>query len=104
MARLQLRLFVACFLCVFGFASFAQNASSPPNVDPSTGAASKAPGKKNLHKQPGTAARLTLQPPNEEAEKAARLAEGRKKFFEQSSGFENKGSSSPFTADGAVKF
>jgi hypothetical protein len=97
MARLRLRLFVVSFLCACGSVSFAQNTSSPPNVDPSTGASSRTVVNKSPHKKPSTAARLTVQPPNEEAEKSARLAEGRKKFFEQSSGFENNDSSSPFS-------
>jgi hypothetical protein len=92
MARLRLRLFVTGFLCAFGFASFAQNAPSTSDVAPSKGASSKTASSKSLHKKAG-AARLTVQPPNEDAEKAARLAEGRKKFFEQSSGFENNDSS-----------
>jgi hypothetical protein len=40
------------------------------------------------------AAAKPAKPTSEEADKAARLEEGRKKFFEQSMGFDNGGSSS----------
>jgi hypothetical protein len=78
---------------VFGDAGFAQDIQSPPT-------AIQAPSKKSPKMAKG-ASRLTSQPASEEAEKAARLAEGRKKFFEQSSGFENGKSDMPFSFGGS---
>jgi hypothetical protein len=98
-ARLRLRLLVISFICAFGSASFAQNSLSPPTADQSTGGSLKAPGKRS-HKKASSAV-STLKPASEDAEKAARLAEGRKKFFEQSSGFDNKNSDMPLSLGGS---
>jgi hypothetical protein len=90
-ARLRSGFLVIVLSCGLGFASFAQESPPPGAATPSAAAptaASKAHGAKTPRKKAG-AAHLTVAPSSEEAERAARLAEGRKKFFEQSSGFEN---------------
>ena len=97
-ARLRLGL-VIFFICAFGAASFAQNSVSPATAAPSTEGSLKASAKKS-HKKASSAV-STLGPSSEEAEKAARLAEGRKKFFEQSDGFENKNSDMPLSLGGS---
>ena len=99
MARLRLGLLVICFICAFGAASFAQNSVSPATAAPSAEGSLKASAKKS-HKKASSAV-STLGPSSEEAEKAARLAEGRKKFFEQSDGFENKNSDMPLSLGGS---
>jgi hypothetical protein len=84
------------FACGFGAAAFAQE-SQPPASPARPAAGPPAPqGKQSPHKKAG-AARVTPAPNSGEAERAARLAEGRRKFFEQSTGFDNKGSDSPFS-------
>jgi hypothetical protein len=108
-ARLRIGFPVVLFLCVLGSDGFAQNGQAPGAVDQPAGGSPKVPAKtttnktsvnkasapktgvreidthKNKSSPPGTA-----QPASEEAERAARLAEARKKFFEQSTGFDNK--------------
>ena len=101
MARLRLGLLVISFLCGCGAASFAQDSLPPLSTDPASAAPAQAPVKKSPHKKAGAAAALTLAPSSDEAEKAARLAEGRKKFFEQSSGFENNDSGNPLSLGGS---
>jgi hypothetical protein len=60
----------------------------------------KAHARKSVNNS-GAATSSTARPTSEEADKAARLAEGRKKFFERSMGFdEGKSSDSPITLDG----
>jgi hypothetical protein len=98
--RLRFRFSLILLFCVSGFGGFAQDMQSPPNAAQSAGSTLKAPAKKSPKKAKG-AARLTPPPASEEAEKAARLAEGRKKFFEQSSGFENEKSDMPFSLGGS---
>jgi hypothetical protein len=99
-ARLQSGFLVIFFCCVFGSVSFAQDEPAPAGADLPAGAPAKPHVKKSPRKK-ASADRLTVAPASqsasEEAEKAARLAEGRKKFFEQSSGFENEGSDRPIS-------
>jgi hypothetical protein len=96
----QLRLLVLFCLCVSGSAGFAQDSQSPANTDKPAGTDSKAPAKHSAHKKaaasPSTGKAMSLQSADE-AEKAARLAEGRKKFFEQSQGFENNDAGGPLS-------
>lgn len=79
---------VAVSFCVAGPASFAQNIQTPLFADQSVAGSAKTHAKKSVRKS-GGATLSTVQPTSEEAEKAARLAEGRKKFFERSMGFDN---------------
>ena len=78
----------------------AQNDAILSPVLPSVDAAPKPHAASSAHK---TAAAHPSAKPDSEAEKAARLAEGRKKFFEKSMGFDN-GEQSNFTItnDGGV--
>jgi hypothetical protein len=96
-ARLRIGFLVALALCAFGSAGFAQDSQGTSLAEPSFDQSPKAAVKKSAHKN-RNAAVSTAKPASEEAEKAARLAEGRKKFFERSMGFDN-GSSGPVTLD-----
>jgi hypothetical protein len=102
-ARLYIAFPVILSLCVLGSAGFAQNTPAPTLADQSAGGSAKEHPKKSAEKKTvqkksvqknGVAFSRTGQPTSEEAERAARLAEGRKKFFEQSTGFDNSGSDS----------
>ncbi len=101
MARLRLSLLVSFCLCASGLAAFAQTSQTPAaSSDLPAVAAPKAPAKQSVHKKAASSqpkSQATNLQSAEEAEKAARLAEGRKKFFEQSSGFENNGSDLPLS-------
>ena len=97
MARFRIGFLVALSLCAFASASFAQDSQGTGLAEPSFDQAPKAAVKKSAHKNRNAAA-SPAKPASEEAEKAARLAEGRKKFFERSMGFDN-GSSGPVTLD-----
>jgi len=101
-ARRQLRLLVLFCLCASGSAGFAQDSLSPANADKPAAAVTKAPAKHSAQKKaaapaPAPAGKGTNLQSAIEAEKAARLAEGRKKFFEQSDGFENQNSDMPLS-------
>jgi len=96
------------FLAVFLISNLAvaQSDSTLANGDPAVAGAPKAHAKKPAHKS-ANAASSPAQPNSEAAEKAARLAAGRKKFFERSMGFDNGTSyDSPVTlgngADGGL--
>lgn len=99
-ARRQLRLLVLFCLCASGSSGFAQDSLAPANADKPAAADAKAPAKHSAHKKAAESAPAgkanNLQSAIE-AEKAARLAEGRKKFFEQSDGFENKDPDMPLS-------
>ena len=96
MARLCIGFLLGLSLCFAGSAGFAQNVQGTI-LEPSFDQSPKTPVKKSAHKNRSSAA-SSAKPASEEAEKAARLAEGRKKFFERSMGFDN-GSSGPVTLD-----
>jgi hypothetical protein len=86
-------------LALAGAAAHAED-GAPPSEAPIDAPKAPAKVKKAAHKnaaaKPGKS-----QQSAEEAEKAARLEEGRKKFFERSMGFDNgKGSDSPVTLQG----
>ncbi len=86
---------LAIVLCFgFGLPGFAEDSPPPAAAGHAASEAPKAQAKKSGRKKTGSSD-LTLAPSSApssvEAEKAARLAEGRKKFFEQSSGFDNGG-------------
>ncbi len=78
----------AISFCVAGSAGFAQNIQTPVFADQPVAGSAKTHTKKSVHRSGGAALSIA-QPTSEEAEKAARLAEGRKKFFERSMGFDN---------------
>jgi hypothetical protein len=101
MARLFVAFLVAVSLCSFGSVAFAQDSQPSAPADSPIVAPHKAHARNGDHKS--VAAQRTAQPNSDEADKAARLAEGRKKFFEQSMGFEN-GRSSPVTLGGENGF
>jgi hypothetical protein len=101
MARLRLGFLVGFSLCLLGSAAFAQSDQTPAKADPSAAGAPKAPAKKSAHKN-ANAASSSARPTSEADEKAAHLAEGRKKFFERSMGFDNGTSyDSPVTLGGS---
>jgi hypothetical protein len=86
------RLLIVVPLIAAGAASYADDLAPLPGLDqPAAPDAAKPHAKKNAHK---SAAAKPAKPTSEEAEKAARIEEGRKKFFDQSMGFDNGGSSS----------
>jgi len=93
MTRLRMGFLVALSLCAFGSAGFAQDSQGTILSDPAASQSPKAQVKKSAHKNRSSAA-STAKPASEESEKAARLAEGRKKFFERSMGFDNGNSGS----------
>ncbi|MGO8798945.1 MAG: hypothetical protein ACLQE9_02120 [Roseiarcus sp.] len=96
MARFLAAFVIAAPLCAIGSGGFAQDSQKLAPADPMFGAAKAHAGKAARQ---SAAAQRHAPPASEEAEKAARLAEGRKKFFEQSMGFDN-GRSSPVTLTG----
>jgi hypothetical protein len=86
------RLLIILPLVAAGATAYAEDLAPLPALDqPAADAPAKAHVKKAAHK---AAAAKPAKPTSEEADKAARLEEGRKKFFEQSMGFDNGGSSS----------
>ena len=88
MSLLRMGLLVGFSLCLASSVGFAQSDSTPANADPSA-AAPKAHARKTVHKNANAASSTTAKPTSEEADKATRLAAGRKKFFERSMGFDN---------------
>jgi hypothetical protein len=104
-ARVILRfLAVFFFLHGLGVASFAQESHPLAPADPPVAAPAKAPAKKIVRKSAGQAQR-SAKPTQEEADRAARLEEGRKKFFERSMGFDNGGGAdAPITFGGGNGF
>jgi hypothetical protein len=98
-ARFCMGFLVCLSLCGLGSASFAQEMLAPSFADQSVSGSPKAHVRKSVHKNGN--AQPTGPSASEESEKAARLAEGRKKFFEQSMGFDNgHASESPITMGG----
>jgi hypothetical protein len=89
---------VILLICAAGPPGFAQVAPSLAQDGTSSAGLDQAHGKKGVHK-PSVSSR-TGHPTSEEAEKAARLEEGRKKFFQQSMGFDHGGSDNPVTLSG----
>jgi hypothetical protein len=86
-------------LCGVSAAGFAQE-NQALQIDQSADGLPKAHVKKSAHKNKSPALQ-SAKPNSEEAEKAAHLAAGRKKFFDSSMGFDNgPGSSSPITLEG----
>jgi hypothetical protein len=78
---------VVCF-CAFSSLCLAQSDPATNAADPSSGGPAKLHARKSAHKD----ATHAVAPPRqnaEEAEKAARIAAARKKFFEQSEGFDS---------------
>jgi hypothetical protein len=95
-ARFRMGFLVCLAFCGLGSASFAQEMLAPSFADQSATGSPKAHVRKSVHKNGN--AQSTGASASEESEKAARLAEGRKKFFEQSMGFDNgHASESPVT-------
>jgi hypothetical protein len=101
MPRLLFVLLISLPWLAAGSAGFAQTTAPLQQTAPAGESANKAHAKKAAHKN-GGAAPQNGQQNSEEADKAARLAEGRKKFFDRSMGFDNGGGpNSPMTFDGA---
>lgn len=100
MTRFSFTVALGISLCILGAAAHSEDAA-PPAATPSDAAkASAKPAKKTAHKNAAAKSDKSRQS-SEEAEKAARLEEGRKKFFERSMGFDNGGGSdSPVTLQG----
>lgn len=97
MARFLAAFLFAAPLCAIATIGSAQDDPILAPLNPSVGAPAKAHPRKSSHKSGGAVERAAQ--PN--ADGAARLAEGRKKFFEQSMGFDNgKSGSSPVTLGG----
>jgi hypothetical protein len=101
--RLFIALPLVVSLCGFSAAGLAQDSPSPPTpAAPALDAPAKAHAKKSAHKSVAATGAGQSKQTSEDADKAARLAEGRKKFFERSMGFDNgPGSDSPVTLGGS---
>jgi hypothetical protein len=100
--RLFISLPLVVSLCAFSAAGLAQDSPSPAPASPSLDAPAKAHAKKSAHKSVAATGAGQSKQTSEDADKAARLAEGRKKFFERSMGFDNgPGSDSPVTLGGS---
>jgi hypothetical protein len=87
------RLLIVVPLVAAGAAAHAEDLAPLPGLDQpaAADAGTKPHAKKTAHK---SASAKPAKPTSEEADRAARIEEGRKKFFEQSMGFDNGGSSS----------
>jgi hypothetical protein len=73
---------------------------TPAHANQTAGKPAKAHAKASAHRGKDAGAQVS-QPNFEEADKAKRLEEGRKKFFEQSSGFDSKDSADKFHLGGS---
>jgi hypothetical protein len=91
MVRFLVPLLIAAPFCGSAVAGQAQDGSVLSPVIPSFATPAKPHSANSTHSN--ATARRSAKPDSEEAEKAARLAEGRKKFFERSMGFDNGGTS-----------
>jgi hypothetical protein len=91
MVRFLVPLLIAAPFCAFAVAGQAQDDSILSPVIPSIAAPAKPRPANSAHSN--AAAHRSAKPDSEEADKAARLAEGRKKFFDRSMGFDNGESS-----------
>lgn len=91
MVRFFVPLLIAAPFCASAVAGRAQDASILSPVIPSIAASAKPHPANGAHSN--AAAHRSGKPNSEESEKAARLAEGRKKFFDRSMGFDNGESS-----------
>ncbi len=100
MARFLAVVLIGLSLCAIGSGAFAQDTQPLAPAGFLMDAPAQTHIKKSRHKSVGPAERAAQQ--NADAtEKAARLAEGRKKFFDRSMGFDSGGStSSPVTMTG----
>ena len=100
MTRFSLVLSVVIALCL-GVATAHSEDVAPLTPAPSDAPKAPAkPAKKTAHKNAATKSDKPQQGA-EDADKAARLEEGRKKFFQRSMGFDNGGGSdSPVTMQG----
>jgi hypothetical protein len=99
MGRFRIGFPIVLFVCAVGSAGFAQDGDAL-HADQSPGGSPKVHAHKSVHPR----ARLdapVAQPNSEEAAKAARLAEGRKKFFDRSMGFDNGDGPGPVTLGGS---
>jgi hypothetical protein len=91
MARLPTAVLAVLFCSLSGAAAFAQTDEPGVHVDPAPDSAPKADAKAKVKKSPHKTKSTDqgVKPSSKEEDKAARLAEARKKFFEQSTGFED---------------
>ena len=103
MTHYRIGFLVALSICVAASAGFAQTGQAPAKADRPVAKHSAAHAKKHVHKKTSSAL-SGLQPAPEDAEKAARLNEGRKKFFEQSTGFDNSDTDAPGSVGGSGGF
>ena len=100
MARFLAVVLIGIPLCAIGAGAFAQDTRPLAPTGFLMDAPAKAPVKKGRHKSV-EAAGQSAQQNADAAEKAARLAEGRKKFFDRSMGFDSgESTSSPLTMTG----
>jgi hypothetical protein len=89
-------------LSVMGSPGFAESTQPLPPASEPAAVPHKVPPKKSAHaKADPSTLTLRLDPKSEEAKKAATLAEGRKKFFEQSTGFTEKSSDNSLSLGGS---
>jgi hypothetical protein len=89
MSRLRIGfLAVSLFGALGSAAAFAQSNPGPTSTDSSNRGVLKPHAPKNAHRD-GTHAIAPVPPNSEDAAKAAHIAAARKKFFEQSDGFDN---------------
>ena len=99
MIRFSFALSLALALCLGAAAAHSEDAAPLTPAPSDAPKASAKPAKKTAHKN-AAARSAKSQQSAEDADKAARLEEGRKKFFERSMGFDNGGSNSPVTLQG----
>jgi hypothetical protein len=88
MPGLRIGFLAASLLGALGTAAVAQSSPPPSHSDQTLIGVPKEHTRKSAHGD-RTRATPTAQPNSEEAEKAAHVAAARKKFFEQSDGFDN---------------
>lgn len=84
---------------------WAQDSAAPPGGTPAhanqtAGKPAKTHAKASAHRGKDAGAQIS-QPNFDEADKAKRLEEGRKRFFQQSSGFDSKESEDKFHLGGS---
>jgi hypothetical protein len=101
MARTRFVFLIIPILHVMGSPAFAQSAPAlqapQPGVEPY-----KAPPRKSTRaKSDSATSTVRPDPKSEAARKAAILAEGRRKFFEQSTGFDEKNSDNSLSLGGS---
>jgi hypothetical protein len=102
MARTRFVFLIIPIFCAMGSPAFAQSGQAvpqefQPGVEPYKAQSKKSPRAKS----DAAASAVRSDPKSKQAEEAARLAEARKKFFEQSTGFDEKNSDNSLSLGGS---